>query len=378
MNETQTKRYQGHQEMLTDLWEKDLSARLMGCLKNDRVRYIGQIVQMSETEILRMPNLGRKSLNELKEFLACRDLHLLQPHETKDENINHTTRYEDIASAYNIQTQEKSMNETPKSRYHGDPNMLLRLDKHITGQNSTCLKSGGIIFLGQLVNLSDDEFIQLHLAGQTILHTLKDVIKEFGEYRFREQDEQKMPIETQQLFQKSSEDYKWLMIDSKNISHLQNLQQSIIAAYGLPDNSKMLSAPAKPQTGLPFTKEDFEILSSDPNHAGRPFLDFTVSDEFNEMIRNAKHPQRTCDLVDGIFLSIMGAESIQHNKGHNPSNVRVYYASKTGMRDIATRSPLQDFLKAANISHETLQIDFLKETEGRAKALGLEIKPRAF
>ena len=49
--------------------ELELSVRSMNCLKNDNIIYIGDLVQKSEGEMLRMPNFGRKSLRELKEVL---------------------------------------------------------------------------------------------------------------------------------------------------------------------------------------------------------------------------------------------------------------------------------------------------------------------
>jgi hypothetical protein len=56
--------------------ELELSVRTANCLKNDNVVYIGDLVQKSEAEMLRTPNFGRKSLNEIKEVLAQMGLHL--------------------------------------------------------------------------------------------------------------------------------------------------------------------------------------------------------------------------------------------------------------------------------------------------------------
>ena len=50
--------------------------RSANCLKNDNIVYIGDLVQKSEAEMLRTPNFGRKSLNEIKEVLAQMGLHL--------------------------------------------------------------------------------------------------------------------------------------------------------------------------------------------------------------------------------------------------------------------------------------------------------------
>ena len=50
--------------------------RSANCLKNDNIIYIGDLVQKTEAEMLRTPNFGRKSLNEIKEVLAQMGLHL--------------------------------------------------------------------------------------------------------------------------------------------------------------------------------------------------------------------------------------------------------------------------------------------------------------
>ena len=56
--------------------ELELSVRSANCLKNDNIVYIGDLVQKSEPEMLRTPNFGRKSLNEIKEVLGTMGLSL--------------------------------------------------------------------------------------------------------------------------------------------------------------------------------------------------------------------------------------------------------------------------------------------------------------
>ena len=56
--------------------ELELSVRSMNCLKNDNIIYIGDLVQKTENEMLRTPNFGRKSLNEIKEVLSNMSLYL--------------------------------------------------------------------------------------------------------------------------------------------------------------------------------------------------------------------------------------------------------------------------------------------------------------
>jgi DNA-directed RNA polymerase subunit alpha len=54
----------------------EFSVRTDNMLRNAEVEYIGQLVQKSEAQILRLPNAGRKSLNEIKENLAALGLYL--------------------------------------------------------------------------------------------------------------------------------------------------------------------------------------------------------------------------------------------------------------------------------------------------------------
>lgn len=54
----------------------ELTVRSANCLKAENIYYIGDLIQRTETELLKTPNLGRKSLNEIKEVLASRGLSL--------------------------------------------------------------------------------------------------------------------------------------------------------------------------------------------------------------------------------------------------------------------------------------------------------------
>ena len=65
-----------NKNLLRKVDELELSVRSMNCLKNDNIIYIGDLVQKSEGEMLRTPNFGRKSLNEIKEVLNGMSLYL--------------------------------------------------------------------------------------------------------------------------------------------------------------------------------------------------------------------------------------------------------------------------------------------------------------
>jgi DNA-directed RNA polymerase subunit alpha len=65
-----------NRNLLRKVDELELSVRSANCLKNDNIVYIGDLVQKTEQEMLRTPNFGRKSLNEIKEVLATMGLSL--------------------------------------------------------------------------------------------------------------------------------------------------------------------------------------------------------------------------------------------------------------------------------------------------------------
>jgi DNA-directed RNA polymerase subunit alpha len=83
--------------LLKKVDELELSVRSANCLKNDNIVYIGDLIQKSEAEMLRTPNFGRKSLNEIKEVLATMGLHLgMEVTSWPPENIEELAkRFED-------------------------------------------------------------------------------------------------------------------------------------------------------------------------------------------------------------------------------------------------------------------------------------------
>lgn len=78
-----------NRNLLRKVDELELSVRSANCLKNDNIVYIGDLIQKSEGEMLRTPNFGRKSLNEIKEVLSQMGLHLgMEVTDWPPENID--------------------------------------------------------------------------------------------------------------------------------------------------------------------------------------------------------------------------------------------------------------------------------------------------
>ena len=85
----ETQRPRINRNLLRKVDELELSVRSANCLKNDNIIYIGDLVQKTESEMLRTPNFGRKSLNEIKEVLTQMGLHLgMEVSEWPPENID--------------------------------------------------------------------------------------------------------------------------------------------------------------------------------------------------------------------------------------------------------------------------------------------------
>jgi len=75
-DEPQSRNTQFDPILLRPVDELELTVRSANCLKAENIYYIGDLIQRTETELLKTPNLGRKSLNEIKEVLASRGLTL--------------------------------------------------------------------------------------------------------------------------------------------------------------------------------------------------------------------------------------------------------------------------------------------------------------
>jgi DNA-directed RNA polymerase subunit alpha len=79
--------------LLKKVDELELSVRSANCLKNDNIVYIGDLVQKTESEMLKTPNFGRKSLNEIKEVLANMGLRFgMEVNNWPPENIEDLAR----------------------------------------------------------------------------------------------------------------------------------------------------------------------------------------------------------------------------------------------------------------------------------------------
>jgi DNA-directed RNA polymerase alpha subunit len=133
-----------------------ISVRTYNCLKNDGIRYIGELVQKSEDELLRTPNFGRKSLNEIKEVLAEIGLGLGQVlPDWPPENLE----------LFSLKTAK----------------LFERFDElELSVRSANCLKNDGIHYVGELVQRSEAEMLRTLNFGRKSLNEIKEIIAQSG------------------------------------------------------------------------------------------------------------------------------------------------------------------------------------------------------
>jgi len=132
--------------------ELELSVRTSLCLTNDGVRFVGDFARKSEAELLRIPNFGRKSLNELKEILADIGLHLGQ--DLPDWPPEHIGALSQQAG--------KLMERV--------------VELELSVRSANCLKNDGINYLGELVQKSEAEMLRTPNFGRKSLNEIKELL----------------------------------------------------------------------------------------------------------------------------------------------------------------------------------------------------------
>lgn len=134
----------------------ELSVRTFNCLKNEGIRVIGEFAQKDEADLLRIPNFGRKSLNELKEILAQIGLQFgcpLPDYPTKDLEL--------------------------LSLRAGK--LMERVDElELSVRSANCLKNEGIIYIGELVQRSEAEMLSTPNFGRRALNEIKELLAQSG------------------------------------------------------------------------------------------------------------------------------------------------------------------------------------------------------
>jgi hypothetical protein len=139
-----------------DIEQIELSVRTYLCLRNEGIRFPGEFAQMGEAELLRIPNFGRKSLNELKEVLTQVGLHL----------------------GMEIPDWPPSDIEVLSQRA---AKLLERVDElELSVRSANCLRNDGITYVGELVQKSEAEMLRTPNFGRRSLNEIKELLAASG------------------------------------------------------------------------------------------------------------------------------------------------------------------------------------------------------
>jgi Bacterial RNA polymerase, alpha chain C terminal domain len=131
----------------------ELSVRSASCLKNDNIISIGDLVQKTEAEMLRTPNFGRKSLNEIKEVLAQMGLRL----------------------GLEIAGWPLALAKSFQAVFFKKVDEL-----EFSVRTANCLKNDNVIFVGDLVQKTEAEMLRTPNFGRKSLNEIKELLAQMG------------------------------------------------------------------------------------------------------------------------------------------------------------------------------------------------------
>jgi DNA-directed RNA polymerase alpha subunit len=142
--------------LLREVEQLELSVRSSNCLKNEGIRYVGDLVRRSEAELLRTPNFGRRSLVEIKEVLAQIDLGLGRdlldwpPNDLETAALRAAKLFERVD------------------------------DLELSVRSANCLKNDGIVYVGELVQKSEAEMLRTPNFSRKSLAEIKELLAQSG------------------------------------------------------------------------------------------------------------------------------------------------------------------------------------------------------
>lgn len=253
--------------------------------------------------------------------------------------------------------------QTHRPHYYGNPNMLIRLDDKITGRSATPLKSNNIIYLGQLANMTESEFLRIPNAGNGGLKACKKIMNDLGGYTFLPEKAIKLKIAHIDPYwtDKREFSYQWHILNKKHADDLNKLEQSLRQAYGLSEDAKPTYGPSnrcKPSqtkftslvnsghTPPIFTKDDFNVVA------------FTECISGKGLACQVTIPELLSNLMKDGYLHVDGdgqdgQELLSQTKATDfefgTEEVDLLYHGDDGLRNLAETDIIQGFTNAVNI-----------------------------
>jgi DNA-directed RNA polymerase subunit alpha len=140
----------------------ELSVRSRNCLKKMNIKTLGDLTRVSEHQLLSSKNFGETSLQEIKDMLSSKGLHLGQ---SLEEGSTFERRF---TATQQLSDQEQALLVKPVS----DLNLSVRARK--------CMNRLGINSLGDLINRTADELLESKNFGMTSLTEVREKLRQFG------------------------------------------------------------------------------------------------------------------------------------------------------------------------------------------------------
>lgn len=158
--EKERKRSRKNQILETPISDFELSVRSRNCLRKMNIRTLGDLLNITEAELLSYKNFGETSLREIKAILDQKNLHLGMALESKD-----------------LQTEETANEETAEDR-----SMLNKSvdDLQLSVRARKCLQKLNIRTLGELIRTTDAELLGCKNFGVTSLNEIKRMLSTMG------------------------------------------------------------------------------------------------------------------------------------------------------------------------------------------------------
>lgn len=166
--------------LLRKINEFDFSMRAANCMRRESILYIGDLVKRTEAEMLRMPNLGRKTFFEIRDFLDMFGLRFgMEIPNWPPENIEELSK---ALHAGNLESQQDLHIEEPEDEAaiienYTNMGLLKKVDLiRLSVRAANCLQKENIILIGDLVQRSESELLNTPNFGRRTLNELRDIL----------------------------------------------------------------------------------------------------------------------------------------------------------------------------------------------------------
>ena len=163
--ESERRRDKRNQVLEIPVTDFELSVRSRNCLKKMNIRALGDLIQHTEQELLSYKNFGETSLQEIKDMLASKNLHLGMAVEGGDE------RRPLAAPAVSILAPP-----SPRSDVAG----IAMADMELSARSRKALERLGVATLGDLGRMTEEKLLACKNFGETSLNEIKQLLRRYG------------------------------------------------------------------------------------------------------------------------------------------------------------------------------------------------------